>query len=105
VNGYNEIKSFAKAGTLWIFDRGFYDFIFFKDLIDQGVAWITRIKSNTKYKVKIVLLDSPHVRDQIILLTGRASKSANAHCRFLTRSSEEQCFYHSKTAHVRTFCA
>jgi hypothetical protein len=70
-NFINEIKSFAKAGTLWIFDRGFYDFIFFKDLIDQGVAWITRIKSNTKYKVKIVLLDSPHVRDQIILLTGK----------------------------------
>ena len=70
-NFINEILSFAKARTLWIFDRGFYDFEFFKDLIDANVAWITRMKSNTKYKVKSVLLISYGVRDQIILLTGK----------------------------------
>lgn len=70
-NFIDEILSFAKAGSLWLFDRGFYDFKFFGNLIDQGVAWITRLKSNTKYKVKIELLISSHIRDQIIQLTGK----------------------------------
>lgn len=70
-NFIDEILSFAKAGSLWLFDRGFYDFEFFGNLIDQGVAWITRLKSNTKYKVKSVLLNSSHIRDQIIQLTGK----------------------------------
>ena len=69
-NFIDEILSVAKAGSLWIFDRGFYDFEFFGKLIGQGVSWITRLKSNTKYKVKRVLFSSSHIRDQIIKLTG-----------------------------------
>jgi hypothetical protein len=37
-NFLDEIRAFASAGTLWVFDRGFYDFTFFDDLIDQDVA-------------------------------------------------------------------
>lgn len=64
------ILEFAKAGTLWIFDRGFYDFTFFDNLIDQGVAWITRLKSNAVFSVSQVLLQTADVRDHIIILGG-----------------------------------
>lgn len=68
----SRILEFAQAGTLWIFDRGFYDFTFFSDLIDQGVAWITRLKSNAVFRVERVLLQTAEVRDRIIVLGGTA---------------------------------
>ncbi len=64
----DRIRAFAQAGTLWIFDRGFYDFTFFDDLIDQGVHWITRLKSNAVFTVEQVLLQTSEVRDRVILL-------------------------------------
>lgn len=64
----DQIRTFAQAGTLWIFDRGFYDFTFFDDLIDQGVAWITRLKSNTVFTVQQVLVQTAEVRDRIVWL-------------------------------------
>jgi hypothetical protein len=66
----DRILAFAQAGTLWIFDRGFYDFTFFDDLIDKGVHWITRLKSNAVFTVEQVLLQTPEVRDRLILLGG-----------------------------------
>ena len=71
-NFLDQIRAFAPAGTLWIFDRGFYDFDFFAALIDHEVAWITRLKSNAVYTVQTVLTRSAEVRDQIILLGGTA---------------------------------
>jgi len=67
-NFLDQIRAFAQAGTLWIFDRGFYDFTFFDDLMDQGVAWITRLKSNTVFAVEQVLVQTAEVRDRIVLL-------------------------------------
>lgn len=67
-NFLDQILAFAQAGTLWIFDRGFFDFTFFDDLVDKGVAWITRAKSNTVCTVQTVLLRTPEVRDRIVLL-------------------------------------
>jgi hypothetical protein len=69
-NFLDHILAFAQARTLWIFDRGFYDFIFFDALIDNGVHWITRLKSNAVFKVERVLLHTADVRDRIILLGG-----------------------------------
>ena len=66
----DQILAFAQAGTLWIFDRGFYDFAFFDDLIDKGVRWITRLKSNAVFTVEQVLLQTTEVRDRLILLGG-----------------------------------
>jgi len=66
----DRILEFITAGTLWIFDRGFYDFTFFDKLIDQGVAWITRMKSNAVFTVSQVLLQTADIRDCIITLGG-----------------------------------
>jgi IS4 transposase len=38
--------------------------------MDQGVAWITRSKSNAVFTVRQILLDTPDVRDRIITLGG-----------------------------------
>ncbi|MBI5652389.1 MAG: transposase [Chloroflexi bacterium] len=75
--------SIAQPGTLWVFDRGFYDFTFFDDLIDQGVAWITRLKSNTVVTVQQVLIQTAEVRDRIVLLG-----EAQARCRHAVRVIE-----------------
>jgi hypothetical protein len=82
-NFLDTILAFAQAGTLWIFDRGFYDFGFFEALMDKGVAWITRLKSNTVFTVQQVLLQSAEVRDQIVLLG-----EAPARCRHPMRVIE-----------------
>jgi hypothetical protein len=66
----DRILAFAQAGTLWIFDRGFYDFTFFDDLMDKGVHWITRLKSNAVFTVEQALLQTTEVRDRLILLGG-----------------------------------
>ena len=53
-----EILALSKPGTLWLFDRGFYDFTFFYALIDQGAAFITRLKANAVFTVEQQLLSS-----------------------------------------------
>jgi hypothetical protein len=69
-NFADEILAFAPAQTLWIFDRGFFDFTFFEALVVKGVAWITRAKSNTVFTVQHALLQTATVRDRIVLLGG-----------------------------------
>jgi hypothetical protein len=44
----DRILEVTRTGTLWIFDRGFYDFSFFDHVIDRGAAWITRSKSTPR---------------------------------------------------------
>lgn len=82
-NFLDQIRAFAQAGTLWIFDRGFYDFTFFDALIDQGVAWITRLKSNTVFAVEQVLVQTAEVRDRIVVLG-----EAQSRCRHSMRVIE-----------------
>ena len=65
-----KILSMVHTGTLWIFDRGFYDFAFFDALIDRGGHFITRLKSNAVLRVQTILFHSPEVRDRLILLGG-----------------------------------
>jgi len=65
-----KILEMVQAGMLWIFDRGFYDFIFFDDLIERGGQFITRLKSNAVFKVQTVLCHTAEVRDRLIILGG-----------------------------------
>lgn len=54
--------------TLLILDRGFYDFTFFENLVEQGCAWITRPKSNAGIHALKSLTTTPTLRDSLILL-------------------------------------
>lgn len=78
-----KILSMVHTGTLWIFDRGFYDFAFFDALIDRGGHFITRLKSNAVLRLQTILFHSPEVRDRLILLGGE-----NGSCQHMLRLIE-----------------
>jgi hypothetical protein len=65
-----QILKVSGKGTLWIFDRGFYDFGFFEQVIARGAAWITRSKSNLSYRVSQVLEQSEFIRDRLVRIEG-----------------------------------
>jgi hypothetical protein len=65
-----KILSMVHTGTLWIFDRGFYDFTFFDDLIERNGHFITRLKSNAVFNVQSVLCHTAQIRDRLIVLGG-----------------------------------
>jgi hypothetical protein len=69
-NFIDRILKVSRAGLLWIFDRGLYDFGFFERLIERGAAWITRSKSNLSYSVSEVLEQSDFIRDRLIRVEG-----------------------------------
>lgn len=77
------ILSMVQAGTLWIFDRGFYDFAFFDDLIERGGDFITRLKSNAVFTVSKILCQTAEVRDRWIILGGE-----NGSCKHTLRLIE-----------------
>ena len=64
------ILALVRVGTLWIFDRGFYDFAFFDDLLDRGGHLITRLKANAVFQVQTSLCHTAEVRDRLISLGG-----------------------------------
>jgi hypothetical protein len=82
-NFLSKILSMAHAGILWIFDRGFYDFTFFDDLIERGSHFITRLKSNAVFSVQSALCHTAEIRDRLILLGG-----ANGSCKHTLRLIE-----------------
>lgn len=65
-----QILRFTRPLDLWIFDRGFYDFGFFSQLIAKGAALITRAKSNLVFEVTTVLVTTARVRDRLITVAG-----------------------------------
>ena len=69
-NFLSKILSMVQAGTLWVFDRGFYDFAFFDDLIERGGHFITRSKSNAVFSVQSVFCHTAQIRDRLIVLGG-----------------------------------
>ena len=64
------ILSMVQTGTLWIFDRGFYDFSFFDEVLARGGHLITRVKANAVFTVQTTLCATPEVRDRLITLGG-----------------------------------
>ena len=77
-----DLLSLIHAGTLWVFDRGFYDFAFFGDVIERGGHFITRLKANAVFQVQTVLTNTPTVHDRVIILGG------NTPCRYPLRLVE-----------------
>ncbi|NJN99859.1 MAG: IS4 family transposase, partial [Anaerolineales bacterium] len=63
-----ELLALAQAKTLLILDRGFYDFQFFADLIQQEAAFITRPKSNAFWIGHKLLSSTATIKDQLIFL-------------------------------------
>jgi hypothetical protein len=62
------ILALVKAKTLLLFDRGFYHFQFWQQLIDQEVDFITRLKKGAKIQIEQVLTESYALKDRKIRL-------------------------------------
>lgn len=60
-----QVRSHLCKDSLLIFDLGFTNFTFFRQLSEQGVFFITRAKSNLAFQVESVLLKTALVHDQI----------------------------------------
>jgi len=61
-----KVRSHLPQGSLLIFDLGFTNFSFFRQLSEQGVFFITRAKSNLAFQVERVWLKTAVVHDQIV---------------------------------------
>lgn len=64
----DHLKARLKAGTLVLFDRGFYSFPFFDWLTDNGLGFITRARDLSAFEITTWLHNSANVRDCIIAL-------------------------------------
>lgn len=63
--------------SILVFDRGYVDYHWFGSLTDQGVFFVTRLKSDAVYRVRKrepVEKDSAVTSDQRIRLTGKAAQ-------------------------------
>jgi len=61
-----KVQASVAKGSLLLFDLGFTNFTFFRQLSEQGVFWITRAKSNLAFQVEQVLLKTAVVHDQLV---------------------------------------
>lgn len=62
------VKAWLTAGSLLVFDLGYFAFPLFDDLTDLKVSFVTRLRAKTSYQVERVLRAGPHLRDQIVQL-------------------------------------
>ena len=62
----SEILNLVAANTLLLLDRGFYHFQFWRQLTDQGIYFITRLKKRASIKVEQVFTDSYGIRDRLV---------------------------------------
>lgn len=62
------LQKLVSAGTLLLFDRGFYSFALFDWLTEQHCGFITRSRTDSAFAVQQVLVKTDRVRDRIIAL-------------------------------------
>jgi hypothetical protein len=61
-----KVREYVGKGSLLIFDLGFTNFTFFRQLGEQGVFFITRAKSNLAFQVESILLKTALCHDQLV---------------------------------------
>jgi len=66
------------AGTLLLFDLGYFSFALFDRLTDLSLWYVSRCKARTRYEVVQVLCDRPLYRDRLVWL-GTDHKDRAAH--------------------------
>lgn len=67
-------------GSVLVFDKGYADYSWHNQLTDQGIFWVTRIRSNAKYRVverREVTRSQGITSDQIIEYTSVRSRKNN----------------------------
>ena len=83
-----------EGGRIYVFDKGYYDFNWWLEIIEAGSHFVTRIKTNAAYKVLELRAlgeneDDNILKDQVIELTnkapraGKKNKLAGRHLRLI----------------------
>ena len=75
INFESDILNLVQAKTLLLLDRGFYHFLFWQQLIDRDIHFITRLKKGARFEVKQVFTDSYSIRDRLIQMGYGTEKS------------------------------
>ncbi len=63
---WEAILAHVQSGGLLLFDLGYTNFTYYRLLTEKGVTYVTRAKSNLKYEVAQVLVNTPVFRDRIV---------------------------------------
>jgi hypothetical protein len=63
---WEAILAHVQSGRLLLFDLGYTNFTCYRQLTEKGVTYITRAKSNLKYEVVQVFVNTPVFRDKIV---------------------------------------
>ena len=79
-------------GSVVVFDRGFFDFEFFNQLIQNDIRFVTRMKRDIPYTVverRQVRADKGVISDQIIRLKGRKARRLGLQLRHINYRDPE----------------
>ena len=70
-----KIRQLVPANTLLLLDRGFYQFKFWRQLIEQDIHLVTRLKKGASIKLEQVFTKSYDLRDSRIRLVSGTAKT------------------------------
>ena len=70
-----KIRQLVPANTLLLLDRGFYQFKFWRQLIEQDIHLVTRLKKGASIKLEQVFTNSYDLRDSRIRLGSGTAKT------------------------------
>ncbi|HEY6410072.1 MAG TPA: IS4 family transposase, partial [Ktedonobacteraceae bacterium] len=68
--------SSVEAGTLLLFDLGYYKFAWFDSLTQRGIWWVARLRSNGSFVLKHVLVQRDGYFEALIFLGAHRSNQA-----------------------------
>lgn len=75
INFESDILNLVQAKTLLLLDRGFYHFLFWQQLIERDIHFISRLKKGAKIQVQQAFTDSYSIRDRLIQMGYGTEKS------------------------------
>jgi hypothetical protein len=99
INFESDILNLVQAKTLLLLDRGCYHFLFWQQLIDRDIHFITRLKKGATFRVEKAFTDSYSIRDRLIQMGYGTEKSP-----YVTLRLVEMIYrglYHFSVAHQK----
>jgi hypothetical protein len=63
-----QVLEWLEAGTLLVFDLGYFSFSFFDSLTQRSCFFVTRMRNKTSYTVEAVLFSGPRLRETVVRL-------------------------------------
>jgi hypothetical protein len=80
----DQMLDFIEAGSVTVFDLGFFSFPFFDKFTDQQKYFVTRLREKTAYQTVAVLSEGKLYRDEIIAMGRYRSNPCTHHVRLVS---------------------